>query len=141
MPFQSHAESKVIPAVLAGTCTAAAACSFALPGGISPAGCVCPAPLQATQVMTPHPSVTARIWSSMLLHPESSLHAVSLLKELLQKAAPPHKTDCTAESMGQSCSPQTSLLCTVAHASLVSFWGFHGSRRVERNTLPVSLAC
>lgn len=65
-----------------------------------------------------------------------------LLKELLQKAAPSHKTETVMlRSGGKSALHKPHCFCITACGSLVFFWGFHGSRRVERSTLLVSLAC
>lgn len=83
---------------LAGACTPAGAdCSSALPVWISPAGSICPASLQATQVMTPHlqsqPGYGEACYSIQKAPCMLCLGSHQLLKELLQKTAPPHKRE------------------------------------------------
>lgn len=116
--------AKLPQQLLDGACIpAGAACSSALPGWVSPAGSICPASLQATQVMTAHlqsqPGYGAVCYSVQKASCMLCLGSHQLLKDLLQKAAPPHKTETvTLRAGGQSCSPQTSLLCIMGHLCL-----------------------
>lgn len=103
--------AKLPQQLLDGACTpAGAACSSALPGWVSPAGSICPASLRATQGMTAHlqsqPGYGAACYSVQKAPCMLCLGSYQLLKDLLQKAAPPHKTETvTLRAGGQSCSP------------------------------------